>query len=65
MSKYKVNITYFNTKFNGRAYKAGLTLEEAQEICSDKESSWNTCTKSHLKRRTREKGIWFLTYTEQ
>lgn len=61
---YKVQILYFNRKFSKQTIKTGLSLEEAQKICGDKEGSYKTCTKPHLKRRTREKGRWFLSYTE-
>jgi hypothetical protein len=64
MKTYNVKILYFDTKYNGRALKTGLSLKEAQDMCDDKEGSWKTCTKPHLKRRTREKGMWFLGYTE-
>jgi hypothetical protein len=64
MKTYSVRIFYFNEKYySGRALKTGLSLKEAQDICGDKEGSWSTCTKPHLKRRTREKGMWFLGYT--
>lgn len=64
MKTYNVKILYFNTKYNGRALRRGLSLKEAQIMCGDKEASYSTCTKPHLKRRTKEKGMWFLGYGE-
>jgi hypothetical protein len=57
---YKVVLGYQDYRKPKRTIYNGLTLEEAQNICEDKESSWQTCTKKYLKRRTRERGPWFL-----
>ena len=54
-----------NEKLRCSTINTGLTEKEAQDICASSESSWKTCTKPHLKRRTRERGAWFLGYTEQ
>lgn len=62
---FKVQILYLdNKKFPNRTIKTGLTEKEAQIICGNKEASYKTCTKPHLIRRTKEKGPWFLSYTE-
>jgi hypothetical protein len=62
---YKVKVFYMNEKLKTSTINCNLTLKEAQDICADPESFWNTCTKSYLKRRTRERGAWFLGYTEE
>lgn len=43
----------------------GLTLEEAKAHCSDPETSSSTCTKPSGKRRTREHGAWFGSYSNE
>ena len=62
---YKVKIFYSNEKLKNITIHTNLSLKEVKEICADSESSWKTCTKPHLKRRTRERGAWFLGYTEE
>ncbi len=42
-----------------RVIKKGLTLEEAQEHCSDPETSSATCESSYRKRYTKKHGGWF------
>ena len=53
--------------FKGAKYTlhTGLTLEEAQELCRDPESSSETCQKSVNRRRTRVHGPWFNSYSEE
>ena len=60
---YKIVRMYF--KGGNRVIKRNLTLEEAQEHCSDKETSSSTCTKSENKRRTSRMGPWFDGYENQ
>ena len=43
----------------------GLTLEEAQAYCKDKEGSSKTCTTHSNKKRTELCGNWFEGYTEE
>lgn len=44
--------------------KRGLTLEEAQRICSDPETSSATATSAKAKRHTTKVGPWFWGYRE-
>jgi hypothetical protein len=47
-----------------RTIRRGLTLAEAQEHCSDPETSSKTCKKSAGQRRTQMRGPWFDGYEE-
>jgi len=60
MENYKVIRMYFNG--GQRTIKKGLTLEEAQSHCRDKETSSSTCTNSAGKARTNRLGAWFDGY---
>lgn len=62
---YKVTILYFRDDVPNRTIYRGLTLEEAQAICGDREGSSKTCTKSYLKRRTAQRGPWCLSYSKE
>ena len=59
---YKIIRRYF--KGGSRTIDTGLTLEQAQAHCQDPETSSRTCTKAHLKRRTKQMGPWFDCYEE-
>ena len=60
---YKIERLYF---YGGsRTIKRGLTLEEAQEHCSDPETSSSTCQSSKGKKRTKVRGPWFDSYSEE
>jgi len=61
---YKTILMYRDSS-RKQVLQTGLTLEEAQSICRDDESSSKTCTKAYLKRRTRERGPWFVGYDEE
>lgn len=56
-----------NFKNSGRrmVVKRGLTLALAQAHCSDLETSSSTCTTEKGKRRTRQSGPWFDSYTKE
>jgi|TARA_R100001530_G_scaffold132364_1_gene104747 hypothetical protein len=65
MERYKIIRMYFDDNHPTRTIKRGLTLEQAQEHCNDKETSSQTCTNYHGKIRTKNKGSWFDGYTSQ
>ena len=58
---YKVMRFYFNDRTN-RILKRGLTLEEAQEHCSSKETSSSTCSNAKARRVG---GKWFDGYEQE
>lgn len=60
---YKV-IRFFQNGSH-RTILRGLTLEEAQNICSSEESSSRTCTSKTGKDRTRKYGNWFNGYEKE
>ena len=62
---YRVTILYFRDDIPNRTIRTGLTLREAQELCGSIEGSSKTCTKPYLRRRTAQRGPWFLAYTEE
>ena len=47
-----------------RTITTGLTLEEAQAHCRDKETSSSTATSAKARRYTAQRGQWFDGYTE-
>ncbi len=60
MTTYKIIRFYFGG--NNEVRKRGLTLEEAQAHCKDKETSSGTCSE-----KTREscRGLWFDGYERE
>jgi hypothetical protein len=62
---YKVQILYFRDNVPTRTIYTGLTEAEAQAICGSPEGSSKTCTRAYLKRRTAQRGPWFLAYTKE
>jgi len=65
MDTYKVIRFYQNVNKSRRTIARGLTLEEAQEHCSDPETSSRTCTTAAGKRRTAQHGPWFDGYEKE
>lgn len=63
MDTYRIVRMYF--KGGKRTIASGLTLEEAQAHCRDKETSSSTCTSSAGLARTRRKGPWFDGYEKE
>ena len=62
MDTYKIVRMYF--KGGKRTIATGLTLEQAQRHCSDKETSSSTCTGARAQRRTATRGPWFDGYSQ-
>jgi len=62
MTMYKIVRHYF--KGYTEVVKTGLTLEEAQEHCSDPETSSSTCEGKEACALTRRVGQWFDGYDE-
>ena len=65
MPTYKIQRLFFEDSSSRRTIKSNLSLAQAQEHCQDPETSSSTCTNSEGKRRTRERGQWFDSYTEE
>jgi hypothetical protein len=61
---YKIVRHYFKA-CTKRTIERGLTLEEAQAHCRDRETSSKTCMKPHNVARTRKMGPWFDGYEEE
>jgi len=57
---YKIVRAFF--RGGKRTIKTGLTLKQAQEHCSDPETSSSTCQKAVNRRRTQQRGAWFDGY---
>ena len=64
MTTYKI-IRFYQGDTNSRTVLSGLTLEEAQEHCSDPETSSKTATKKQAIQRTKRQGPWFEGYKEE
>lgn len=62
--KYRVIRFYYNKPGRHRVIYSGLTLEQAQEHCSNPETSSKTCKTSQAKAITRRNGPWFDGYEE-
>lgn len=60
---YRIIMFVFQGK--GRTIKRGLTLDEAQAICRDPETSSSTCKSAAAKRRTAAIGRWFYGYEKE
>jgi hypothetical protein len=58
MNTYKI-IRMFQAQRQNEVVKTGLTLEQAQEHCSDPETSSRTCTAPERRERTERSGPWF------
>lgn len=61
--KFSVVRFYFNG--GQRVIKRGLTLEQAQAHCQDKETSSRTATSKAAKARTKKRGPWFDGYQQE
>jgi hypothetical protein len=61
---YKI-VRFFFKEHRKETLKTGLMLEEAQEHCSDPETSSSTATSEEAQERTRTQGDWFDGYYEE
>jgi hypothetical protein len=61
---YQIVRHYRDRYPNKRVIQRGLTLSEAQEHCSNPESSSSTATGKVARARTRKLGAWFDGYRE-
>ena len=59
---YHYYIVRFYQRGGHRIIKTGLTLAEAQEHCSNPETSSSTATSAASRRITRRNGPWFDGY---
>jgi hypothetical protein len=59
MSTYKIIRKFQSDLVEDQELQGGLTLEQAQEHCSDPETSYRTCTSQEGKERTEQFGPWF------
>jgi len=59
MTTYCIVRSYFEDGVRNKRIKEGLTLEEAQEHCSDPETSSRTCTEDAGIEHTEKYGAWF------
>jgi hypothetical protein len=58
--KYKIVRSYLNHP--SELVKRGLTLDEAQTHCGNRDTSSSTCTTPEGRARTETKGFWFDGY---
>lgn len=66
MATYKIIRFYRdNEELNRSVVTRGLTLEQAQEHCSDPETSSKTATSPEAVERTERYGPWFDGYEEE
>ena len=63
MTTYKIVRHYL--RHRRVTLRKGLTLEEAQEHCSDDETSSTTCTSYTGRKRSECMGPWFDGYEEE
>ena len=59
MTTYCIVRSYFEDGVRNKRIKEGLTREEAQEHCSDPETSSSTCTEDAGIEHTEKYGPWF------
>lgn len=64
MTTYKI-IRFYQGDTRNPTVLRGLTLEEAQEHCSDPETSSSTATNRAATRRTKKNGPWFEGYMKE
>lgn len=62
---YKIIRFYYRLPGYRRTIKRGLTLEQAQAHCADKETNSITAKSKEARRRTRRQGMWFDGYEKE
>lgn len=62
---YRIIRKYFRDDIEDEVIETGLTLQEAQDHCSDPETSSKTCTYNHLIILTHMNGPWFHSYEQE
>jgi hypothetical protein len=62
---YKIVRFYQDSRIERETVETGLTLDEAQERCSDPETSSTTATNPEAMARTERCGAWFEGYCEE
>ena len=65
MEHFKIQRLYFRRPGCKRTIRTGLSLEQAQAHCADPETSSFTCAQGENLRRTKNRGPWFDSYTEE
>lgn len=65
MTTYRVKRFFYRDDYPSEVIATDLTLEEAQEHCSDSESSSRTATDSRGVALTEKCGPWFDGYEEE
>jgi hypothetical protein len=63
--KMTYKIIRFYKNYPNKVVIRGLSLEQAQEHCSDPETSSRTCTSKRGMLRTKKFGEWFDGYKEE
>lgn len=63
MTTYSV-VRHYRDNHPAQVLRTGLTLEEAQAICRDPETSSRTATSEEARQLTEECGPWFVGYRE-
>ena len=61
MARYK--IIRFSMNGPKRTICTGLSIEQAQAVCRDPETSSETCTNARGRKLTKRLGPWFYGYT--
>ena len=65
MTTYKIVRFFHRHDKRTQIVQTGLTLQEAQDHCSDPETSSQTCTSAEGRERTRMHGAWFEGYQKE
>lgn len=65
MSTYEIVRFYLHQSREPQRLESGLTLEEAQEHCSDSETSSSTATSDEAQHHTIAFGPWFDGFREE